>query len=167
MKKIFLLIIIALTFAFSPTSSVLAQEISLERIKVERVNPDSQLAYKAKRLKEKIIMFFKFSPKRKAGYYKVLLNRRLSELRYIVESENIAHIEKTSQRYEATAGQLAELIIEKNIKEEVNSAIDLFTTHQLITEKLRDNFSYDTAEWRFVMNDFNSLKIYSEKLSSF
>lgn len=166
MNKIFLLLIFFFVFV-SLSSNVFAQEYSLNGIKAEKTYPDSQLAYNTKRLKEKIVLFFKFTPKKKVSYYKVLLNSRLSEYKYIVDSKNIAYIEKVSQRYETTAGQLTELIIEKNMKEEINSTIELLNSHKLIIGGMKDDFLFDSLEWRLLMNGLNSLEIYLEKLSIF
>ena len=134
---------------------------------IGRIYPDSFYAYNGKRLWEKIVLLTKFSPTSKVKYMQKLLNERELELEYIIETKNSAHIEKTSQRYETTAGQLAEFIIKRSLKRSVGTTKDKFDKHTVILNYFKNEFSQDTAEWRFVQNDINSLKIYSDKLSSF
>lgn len=158
MKKILssLLLLIFPLFIFTPSVYAAA-----------RIYPDSVSKYNFKRLGEKIILLLNFSPSSKVKYIQKLMEERLLELEYITETKNIAHIEKTSQRYETTAGQLTELIIIKSLRKYIGPAKDKFDKHTEILKFLRSQFKQDTAEWRFVQNDINSLKIYSDKLSSF
>ena len=155
MKKLFSVLLTAfLVFSFS-YSSASAQE---------KINPDSGITYKTKRLKEKIALVLKFSNLSKASYLEKLLERRLYELKYIVENKQIAYLENSSQRYETSAGILTEFVLAKNVKSKKEELITMFRQHQKDIEKIRDNYSYDTSEWRLVMNDFNSLEIYISKL---
>lgn len=155
MKKLFLVLLTAfLVFSFS-YSSASAQE---------KINPDSGITYKTKRLKEKIALVLKFSNLSKTNYLEKLLERRLYELKYIVENKQIAYLENSSQRYETSAGILTEFVIAKNVKSKKEELITMFRQHQKDIEKIRDNYSYGTSEWRLVMNDFNSLEIYISKL---
>jgi len=134
---------------------------------MDRIYPDSVFKYNLKRLEEKVVLFINFSPSSKAKYMQNLLEEREFELEYITETKNIAHIEKTSQRYESSAGQLAEYIKINRLKSLVGSTNDKFEKHAERLKFFRDQFDYRTAEWRFVQNDINSLNIYSKALSSF
>lgn len=155
-KKIilFLLLLLFPLFIFTPKVDAAA-----------RIYPDSGTKFNLKRLSEKTMLFMNFSSKGKVKYMQKLMEERLLELEYIVETKNIAHIEKTSQRHETTAGKLTELIIDKLLRTEAGQVRDKFERHTGILEFLRDQYKYDTAEWRFVQNDINSLKIYSDMLS--
>lgn len=156
MKKVLLVLLLLIfpLFVFAPNVRAGA-----------RVYPDSVLKYNFKRLGEKTILFFNFFPSGKVKYMQKLFEERLLELEYIVETKNIAHIEKMSQRYETTAGQLTELIVEKLLRRDAGKVRDTFDKHTEMLKFLRSQYEYDTAEWRFIQNDINSLKIYSDQLS--
>lgn len=141
-----------------------ANAITVEEIAVVSVYPDDGFKFKLKRLKEKIVMIIKFSESSKVDYQQQLLGRRLSELKHIVINDNRAYIETTSQRYEATAGQLTESIIANNLDDKKDFTSRLFASHSEALNELKENYSFETAEYRFVMNDINSLKIYSNSL---
>lgn len=163
--KYLFLILFAFTFLlFNDVDLAYSQEQGID-IQYEKVNPDNSSKYLGKRLKEKIILFFNFSHRSKANYYQDLLGKRLAELKYIVDKKDLAHIEKTSQRYEATAGMLTERIIDEGLTDQKESSISLFKKHMKIIDNIKNTFEYGTAEYRFVVNDHNSLKIYSDKLS--
>lgn len=153
MKKIITLLFVVFVFLF----------VSCNVYATQKVNPSSG-SYQIKRLEEKIILLFKFSSQAKVDYYKVLLDKRLEELVYVVNSKDLANIEKTSQRYETTAGQLTEFILTKNLGSQKELLIKIFERHSKEIEKLRGVFVFDTGERRLVENDINSLKIYSSKL---
>lgn len=165
-KKIFIVAV----FVFLLTAFLLPGEIKAiedENVvlpRFEQVNPDKPFEYGIKRLTEKIELIFQITPERKASFYKKLLQRRFSELVYVVEKKDIGNIEKTSQRYETAAGQLADLIVNKNLNSEKKPTVELFLEHSKIIEKIKNNFEFNSAEWRFVENDINSLKIYLEEL---
>lgn len=161
MKKLIILITLLLCFGVSVT---LANGGELEALIPEKVNPNDGTSYTVKRIGEKFMLLTKLTSNSKVGYYKKLLARRLSELLYVIDGKDIANIEKTSQRYETTAGQLTELILKKNLTGQKESIIGLFDNHSKIIESVKEKFSYDTGERRLVQNDINSLKIYSDQL---
>ncbi len=132
----------------------------------ENVNPDNSSSYKVKRLKEKVTLIFKFSAKAKSAHLSKLLAKRMDELTYIVENKKMFYFEKATLRYSATAGQLSEVIVAKSLKSEAGSAKEQMEAYIPQIEKLQENFSSDSAEWRFLQDDINSLKIYIDKLTS-
>lgn len=132
----------------------------------EAVNPDNSGQYKFKRLKEKVTLMLKFSPNAKADYLTTLLNRRLSELQYIIEGDKMFYFEKATLRYATTAGQLTEEITQHNLSQKIQSTKELFQNHIPEIEQLKLNYDFNTAEWRFVEDDINYLKTYSDQLSS-
>lgn len=131
---------------------------------VEKVNPSNGLNYKIKRLNEKVMFLVKFSNLAKVNYHKDILTKRLEELKFVVENNEISFLETSSQRYETTAGILTEFLIAKKLTNERDSTIKLFEEHKKEIEKLRDNYDYGIVEWRLIMNDYNSLNIYIDKL---
>lgn len=153
-KAIKTIFCVVLLFALNTSSS----------LAFEKVNPNNGLNYKTKRLKEKVVLTLKFTGASKAKYYREILTKRLSELDFIVQNDEITFLETSSQRYESTAGQLTEMIIAKKLTEEVDETVKLFEEHQKAIENIRDNYEYGISEWRLIMNDYNSLGIYIEKL---
>ncbi|MEK7526497.1 MAG: DUF5667 domain-containing protein [Patescibacteria group bacterium] len=160
MKKYLLVLTVFLMFVASSFSLISAYEVGKEA-----VNPDKKFDYNVKRLKEKIGLAFKFSSDKKIDYYQTLLNRRLNELSYITSNKLAANIENASTRYETTAGQLTEYMLAKGAsQEQKKEVVSQIEEHQKIVAGLKDGYDATTAEWRFVMNDYNSLEIYKGKL---
>lgn len=133
-------------------------------IRYESVNPSQGYQYLMKRLKEKMNLMFNFSTEGKIIYYKELLRVRLAELKYVVDNKSITDIETTSQRYSATAGEITNLVISYDVNNHKQEIKDLLVNHLTIIDILKGKYDDTTAEWRFVEDDSNYLKIYISKL---
>lgn len=138
------------------------------QVGAESTNPDMGYRYSIKRLREKItLLIYSFSPSKKCDYYKNLVNTRIAELKYISERKDIANIQKTSERYSATAGNATECLIQNNLdsakKEELST---LFQSQIPDIEDFQVNFDPSTAEWRFLKYDKDYLQTYISQLSS-
>lgn len=133
-------------------------------IRYESVNPSQGYQYLMKRLKEKMNLMFNFSTEGKIIYYKELLRVRLAELKYVVDNKSITDIETTSQRYSATVGEITDLVISYDMNNHKQEIRDLLINHLTIIDILKGTYDDTTAEWRFVENDSNYLKIYISKL---
>lgn len=165
MKKSFLLLLplLLLLLPFFIPHTALALEMN--EVASEKVTPDMSFQYNIKRLKEKVTLkLYSFSPVKKSAYYKKLLRRRLSELKYIVDNDNTAYIQTASQRYSATAGQYTDYINKKNLNSEGKEARELFSSQIPILEKLRDTYEGTRAQWRFLQYDIDYLNTYSSTL---
>lgn len=132
----------------------------------EKVNPQQELQYGLKRIKEKFILLISFTKKQKVNYSLKLTDIRFRELIYVVRNKDTSQIEKVSQRYETLVGQLTDLLLLGNEEVSRNIFIDKIKLHKEILEASKDTFGYDTSEYRFVMNDINSIDIYLKKLLS-
>jgi hypothetical protein len=143
-----------------------AEDSPVDNVQYEKINPDQEFNYKLKRLKEKIIIYTKLTPKAKANYYKKQSMKRLAELTYVVKEKKWSSLETSSQRYETTVGILTEFVVAKNIEDEKDDVKKLLSDHLLVVDKLKDYYQFGTAEWRFIMNDYNSIRIYLDQLSS-
>lgn len=162
MKKIFAVLLLSVFLLVPNTRPVQAKTNVWETISKETVNPDMSSQYLVKRLKEKVTLIFKFGVDSRIEYLSQLMDKRLSELAYIGENKDTANIEKTSSRYESTAGQLTDFVIEKGRGTfELKS---LFERHVPILENTREVYSFESSEYRFIQNDINTLKILSDKL---
>lgn len=132
----------------------------------EEVNPEDGTGYWIKRIKEKLWLFFSFSDVSKLNFQKKLVNSRFSELKYIIENNQMAYFEKATQRYFTTVGQLTNFALSKKLNSEYGGVSDLLSSHLPILVSLRDKFKSTTAEWRFVEDDINYVKGYISSLTS-
>lgn len=133
-------------------------------INYESTNPNQGLQYGIKRVKEKIRLLLSFSSESKITYYQVLLKVRLAELKYVVDNRDIADIETTTQRYSSTVGELTDLVINNQLDNRKQETKDLLLNQLKVVDALKGSYDNTTAEWRFVENDSNYLKIYISKL---
>lgn len=163
-RKIVTILLFVFFFTSFFNKLVFAEAEVIPAIQREQINPDAGNRYLVKRFKEKVILFFKFSPDSKVDYYQTLLDKRLAELVYIADNKNIAFIETTSSRYESTAGQLTEMLVKLDNKDKFSATEKKFGEHLLILDQAQRNFMQPSAEWRFVQNDINSVKIYSQQI---
>lgn len=163
MKRVAIFLLVCLFFLHFSYDSISAQNTIFDP-PFESVNPSDGMSYLYKRIKEKVSMFFAFSNKNKIDNYKNLLNTRLAELKFVIENKHMSYFEKSTQRYFTTAGELTSLLKSAD-KAEVESVKELLASHIPILTKLRDTFEFGTAEWRFVEDDINYIKGYSNDLS--
>lgn len=128
--------------------------------------PNSQPFYNVKRLYEKKQLSFKSTPEAKLNYLYQLLDERLSELVFIVKTGNSRYVLTTSLRYSTTAGQITELIIQNNLKNEAPKAKEKFENQLLIVKDLPQKYPKDDDEIKYIIDDANYLEIYIKQLSS-
>ena len=135
-------------------------------ISYESINPKDGISYQVKRIQEKIILFF-LSPvlNKKSEKYEEVLNSRLAEVKYVVDNKDLAHIEKTTQRYAATAGEYTDYILSKKMDNKKDKVRQIYVKHQELLEQWNTKFEDTRAEWRFVKDDVNSLESYKQKLN--
>ena len=116
-KRIISIICIIFTIFYVINLPVVVAQ-SEDTIKYETISPKYGYKYLFKRLREKITLaVLSRNPSRKADFYSQLLDRRLAELKQVVDEKDIANIETTSQRYSATMGELVNLIKQDNLVE--------------------------------------------------
>ena len=128
--------------------------------------PADHVAVGFEKLKEKITLFCTFSKSGKTKYQILLTEKRLAELKYAVDSEQIDLIEKTSSRYATYVGKLTNYIIKNNqvsFQKELNS---LFEMHKGTLEIMRNKFIYDSAWWLMLQQDIDTVNIFQIKLNS-
>lgn len=130
------------------------------------INPSDDYKYAFKRLQERIILLIlNVFPDKKADYYQELLNTRLAELKNVVDSKDIANIERSSQRYFSTAGELVQFITDKKLNNKKGSINEQFSSHLPVLEILQNVYPANSAGWLFLRHDINYLKIYQEQLN--
>ena len=166
MKKYLLLsaaaFFVLVGYFYTPPSTW-AQDV--QDILYESINPKDGYRYVFKRLGEKITMVvLSFSPDKKVDYYQKLIEVRLRELKYVVDTKDLANIQTVNQRYFSTAGQTTEYVKKNNLSQHKEKLRNLFTEHLGVLEVLKKSFNDTTAEWRFLEHNVDYLKIYTTQL---
>lgn len=111
-------------------------------------------------------MDLKPSAEDKADYQIELLNRRLAELRQVVDNRKYDFLLNSSLRYSTTAGQVTELVNETKLGAQKVELERLFAKHQQALQRLLDGYPPDlNQEWKYLQDDINYLKLYLEKLA--
>lgn len=158
------LIVILLMVSVLPLiNSVIASSNTDIGIKQERINPGS-FYYSLKRAWEKVRWYFTFSDQNKVNYHQDLLNKRLSELKYVVDNKLLSEVETSSQRFAYQAGVLADVLKKMNDKEGNALLLEDFEKYKLVLNKLRDNYPANSSFWMLIQHDINTLKILSEQI---
>lgn len=159
MKKIFILLLL-LVFVHT----AYAAEFEKLNLPTQIVNP-GDFYYSPVRLWEKIVEKFQFNKENKFKYAGSLIDRRMSELGFVVKNRRLGEIQRSSQRLAYQVGTLTEFLIQqadKEMKEQMKTKINSFSP---ALSELRDNFPANSSFWMLVQHDINALKEYSEKLS--
>lgn len=157
MKKVILILIIIFTF----TKVSYAQEIVFTP-KAEKINPNSSL-FLFKRAFEKIRGKIIFSQEKKINFEGKLLEKRLSELNYLVNNKKLTPLETASQRFSAQAGIYIDALNKNGLSYKENVLED-FKKYNILLSKLRDNFPANDAYWLLLQQNIDTLNILSDKL---
>lgn len=143
-----------------------AQTVQIIQVNYEKVNPSDGLNYVLKRFKEKIELALLFYSKdRKADYYKKLVSSRLAELKFVVDKKDMANFENATTRYFTTVGQFADFLTKNGTIDQKSQAVKNLSSHIPVLKELRDTFEgQEKAEWRFIQDDINYVKMYTDQL---
>lgn len=170
MNKIFLLVLFLfaiftfpqLSYAAESTESAVVNNIVITQ---EQVNPKDQFSYGVKRFKEKIMFaVFFYSKDKQAEYLENITKVRLAELKYVIETDDMANFENSTQRYFTAAGNTADFIIKNNLHSRKSGYAEDLSSYIPVLESLRDKFDHVSAQWRFVHDTVNYSKIYIDQL---
>ena len=113
---------------------------------------------------ERANLFLRFSPDSKAGYWRKLVDRRLTELVAVVEENNLDMFEETTSRYSTYVGRYSDYILAKNLDNQKEITRKMFAKHLEILEPLRDKYEFESAWWLLLQHDINTIRIFSDKL---
>lgn len=120
------------------------------------------------KVQEKITLFFKFSDNDKTDYYKYLTEKRLGELKLVVESESFVdkdfQLEQTTSRYSSYLGQTTDFVIGRRLLQKKEKLLSIYEEQRLVLESLRDHFPANSGWWLLLDQDATATKIYSDKL---
>jgi hypothetical protein len=139
--------------------------ISLALILSNSADPSSELLFNLKRFQEKNFLSHKNNPEDKVNYYFVLLERRLKEIEDLRSSQNNIYMSPASLRYSTTAGELTDYLFQNGLAQYKDVTLEKFKKDQEKLTFLLDSFPREQGdEWKYIEDDINYLKIYSERL---
>ena len=165
MKKYFIFGV----FCFIITSILLASHLAnaqeLDRLNLPKqsLNP-GDFYYPVVRLWEKIAENFNFGTEAKFKYSNSLIDKRMSELGYVVKNKRLDEVQRSSQRLAYQVGTLTDFLIKQGNKQTKDQLKIKINTFFPALSELRDNFPANSSFWMLVQHDINSLKEYREKL---
>lgn len=143
---------------FSQQNAILAQEETKTGVEVDHV------ANVVEKFKEKVTLIFKFSKEDKFNYQKFLLEKRLAELKYIVDGKEWDPVEETSSRYATYLGKFTEFVAKNNLKDKKEEILGMYGRHKKVLEELQKNFEFESGWWLLLQHDINSTEIFSTQL---
>lgn len=158
--KIFLYCILLTSLISIVTFPVYAQElVRLPEVKI----PPGYFLYNFERLIEKAQVNFYISPESKTDFYKNLLQKRLAELKYIVDHGYLDEVEKSSQRVSYQVGILTDFVVSHKLNNKESAIKDLYNDDKRILEKLRDKYHSNSSFWMLIQHVINSIDFNSQK----
>lgn len=134
---------------------------TLEQTPLLKVN---HVASVFEKIGEKITLLFKLGHKRKTDYYKFLVEKRLAEMTYVIENNQIDLVEPTASRYATYLGNLTNYVSSNKILEKNEELTVMYDEHAKIILKLQKRFEFESGWWLALQHDINSISIYEEKL---
>lgn len=156
--KINVLVLLIFSFFSLIIIPVYANESGSLELKTENINPGS-VYYPVKRAWEKISEKLQFGKEGKINFQKSLLDRRLSELKYVVDNNLLNEVQTSSERFAYQAGMLLEDSKEQNSKDNKESVIKKFESYGGLLGELRDRYPANSSFWMLVQHDINTLQI--------
>ncbi len=146
---------------FSLPGVVLAQESQTEtKTKVEV----DHVANVIEKFREKVVLFFKFSKNTKVDYQQYLVEKRLAELKWVVDSKEWQPVEETSSRYSTYLGNFTDFVIKNKLTSKKEEILKMYEEHQKILDTLQRNFEFESGFWLLLQHDINTVKIFSERV---
>ena len=127
--------------------------------------PDVSLLYNIKRVEEKIIVTFIFSPRQKLEYNIELLKDRFDELKYVINNKDYSLFLSSSLRYSSSVGDITNLVTAKNLVQNKQTILQVLTQQKKEIDTLLKNDD-GTNDWKFIQDDSNYITIYSAKIKA-
>lgn len=118
------------------------------------------------KLIERATLFFKFSDNDRFDYQKLLAEKRLSELKFVIDSGKGDLIEETSSRYSSYIGRLNNFVMSKRLVDKRQDLQIMQSNHLEILQELSDKFEFDSGFWLLLQHDINTIKIHRDQLKN-
>jgi hypothetical protein len=163
MKRSLFRIIFA-SFLFVFFSFFVCGSSRAQGVEESSVNKVDHVAQGLEKVWEKVGLMVRLTKGAKYSYRVGLLEKRLAELEYVVETEKYNYIEDSASRYSTYAGKLNELLLSNNMVAEYEKVIGIYERHKIIIGQLQANFQYDSAWWLVTQHDLNVLDEFILKL---
>lgn len=157
MRRLIALLFLIFSYIIFSSQSVVFGESPQEEVKLEvKV---THIANVFEKLGEKVTLIFKFSQNDKFNYQKFLLEKRLAELKYVIESKEWQPVEETSSRYATYLSKFNNFVLENNLgSNKKDEIIKIYDRHNKILKELQQNFEYDGGWWLLLQHDINLIK---------
>ncbi|MDO8639245.1 MAG: DUF5667 domain-containing protein [Candidatus Daviesbacteria bacterium] len=161
MKYIVRIILPVVIFIFLTNLSLVygQQDVNLPSVFVQ----PGMTYYPVKRLFENLMEKFQFTHENKEKYYRDLLQKRLAELKYVVDKDYLDQVEKSTQRVSYQVGTLTDYVVGNKLNNEKQSLVNLYKEDKIILEKLRDKYPFNSSYWMLVQHIINSIDINQQK----
>jgi len=155
-----ILFIVILVFSTNLPLVYASQEINLPSVLIQ----PSMTYYPAKRVFEKFIEKLQFTNENKEKYYEGLVQKRLAELKYVVDKNYLDQVEKSTQRVSYQVGVLTDYVVFKKMNNKKQNLADLYKENKIILERLRDKYPANSGFWMLVQHTINSIDINLQKI---
>lgn len=152
--------------AANPEPSVIVSKARNNFVIEQKWDYPGSFFYKLKLLQEKLSMLVLFTPEGRVNYAESLVNERLLELKYTVETNSLSEIEPASRRYAYQAGVLTNEVIMHNKGDKKTAVIKKFEKMMPLLAYLRDHFEANSPYWLLIQDDINTLRILSDQLKN-
>lgn len=116
------------------------------------------------RILERIILFFKFNPESSIEYQSQLVEKRLAEVKYVVDSGDWDPIEDVSSRYSSYLGRLTKFVLDHKMVSKKDDLIKMYSNHEAILEEILKNFESNSGFWLLIQHDINANKLYQQQI---
>lgn len=152
-SKILILILLAFSLIAAPLS--LAQETKVDHV-----------AGVFEKLKEKITLFLIFNNEGKADFQKNLTERRLAELEYIMNKNDIDMLEPLTSRYTTYAGNVVNFTLANKVSSKKDPLITMFQNHTKRIAELQSQIPIDSGWWLALQHGINVASSSVERLKT-
>lgn len=130
----------------------------------EKIEKVSHVASGLEKVYEKVTLFLKFDNKSKANYQQHLTEKRLAELSFVIESNQIDSVEPTASRYATSLGTLTDFVVSNRIVDKRADLMNMFDKHSSVAAELQKRFEFESGWWLVLQHDINTINIFKEKI---
>ena len=125
---------------------------------VEVVSP----LFPIKRLDESLVLVTKRSPEAKVAYYQELIQKRFSDISYVVRENHTNILIAVSLRYATTVGQAVHLASANNVrKSALKSELE---QQKKMLQRIVEGYTYKDRGQNYIVDDINYIESYEKEL---
>lgn len=161
--RVIFFVLIAFLLISNPVINASEENTSTISAQIEKVD---HIANIRERLFERITLFFKFSPAEKVNYQKILAEKRLAELQYVIDSKKGDLIEETSSRYSTYLGRLTQQLTSSKLVSKKDEILKMLDLHSQVIEELTAKIDRDSGFWLLLQHNTNTIKLLSDQIKN-